>query len=205
MTTRSPWALEFARRPDEYILGTAPSRFARMLRPLLAPGARVLELGCGEGRDSVFFASSGCDVTAVDISSAGLRKAERLARVVGVEVRWVRGDAARYQPSERFDFVYSCGAIHYVPRRLRARLLARVKAATNPRGIHAHLVFADRTVYVEGNERIDYFTAGELGRVYADWRICWNRRGTITCDRDGRRHRHGVQELIARRTPASGD
>jgi len=198
VTTRSPWALEYARRPDEYVLGTAPSAFARMLRSLLVPGARVLELGCGEGRDSVFFASCGCDVTAVDVSAAGLRKAERLARRAGVEVRWVHGDAARYLPKDQFDFVYSCGAIHYVPRRLRAGLLARVKAATSSIGVHAHLVFTDRTIYVEQNERIDYFTAGELGRAYADWWVWWNGHGTITCDRDGRPHLHGVEELIAR-------
>jgi tellurite methyltransferase len=204
VTTRSPWALEYARRPDEYVLGTAPSAFARRLRSLLAPGVRVLELGCGEGRDSVFFASCGCDVTAVDVSAAGLRKAERLARTAGVEVRWVHCDAARYLPKGTFDFVYSCGAIHYVPCRLRARLLARLKAATSPTGVHAHLVFTDHTVYVEWNERIDYFRAGELAQVYADWQICWNGHGTIACDRDGRPHLHGVEELIARRTPASG-
>lgn len=197
MTTRSPWALEYARRPHEYVLGTAPSSFARMLRSLLVPGARVLELGCGEGRDSVFFAGCGCDVTAVDVSAAGLRKAERLARHAGVEVCWVRADIARYRPRQQFDFVYSCGAIHYVPRRLRAGLLARVKAATSPVGIHAHLVFTDRAVYVEQDERIDYFAASELGRCYAGWRIWWNGRGTIACDRDGQPHRHGVQELVA--------
>ena len=199
MATRSPWALEYARRPDEYVLGTSPSPFARMLRSLLAPGARVLELGCGEGRDSVFFASCGCDVTAVDVSAAGLRKAERLARSVGVGVRWVHGDAARYLPTGQFDFVYSCGAIHYLPRRLRARLLARLKAATSPVGAHAHLVFTNRRVYVEKNERIDYFTDGELGRCYADWAVWWNGRGTIACAQDGRPHRHGVEELVAHR------
>lgn len=199
MTTRSPWALEYARRPREYVLGTAPSPFARMLRSMLAPGARVLELGCGEGRDSVFFASCGCDVTAVDVSAAGLRKAERLARDAGVDVRWVHGDAARYGPRGEFDFVYSCGAIHYVPRQHRAGLLERLKTATSPAGVHAHLVFTNRAVYVERNERIDYFLAGELGGDYADWLIWWNGRGTISCDQDGRPHRHGVEELVARR------
>jgi tellurite methyltransferase len=203
MSTWSPWALEYARRPDEYVLGTAPSAFARTLRSLLVAGSRVLELGCGEGRDSVFFARCGCDVTAVDVSAAGLRKAERLARLAGVEVRWVHGDAARYLPEGPFDFVYSCGAIHYLPRRRRAGLLARVKAATSATGIHAHLVFTDRAVYVEKNERIDYFSVGELVRAYEDWRISRNGRGTIRCDQDGRSHLHSVEELIAHRVAAS--
>jgi tellurite methyltransferase len=202
MTTRSPWAREYARRPDEYVLGTTPSTFARSLRAVLVPGARVLELGCGEGRDSVFFARCGCDVTAVDVSAAGLRKGERLARWARVDVRWVHADAARYLPAGPFDLVYSCGAIHYVPRRARRGLLARVKALTRPAGLHAHLVFTDRAVYVEKNERIDYFTAGELRGAYADWQISRDVHGTITCDRDGRPHVHGVEEVVARRPPA---
>src|SRR5262245_9826025 len=159
---------------------------------------RVVGIGCGAGGDGVCLASRGCGVRAVGVSIAGLRKAGRLARRAGVEVHWVHADAARYLPQGRFDFVYSCGAIHYVPRRLRARLLARVKAATSPVGVHAHLVFTDREVYVERNERIDYFGAGELGRSYADWRTWWSGHGTIRCDQDGRAHRHGVEELVAR-------
>jgi len=80
-----------------------------------------------------------------------------------------------------------------------------VKAATSPTGIHAHLVFTDRTVYVEKDERVDYFTAGELSGVYDDWEISWNGHGTIPCDQDGQPHRHGVEELIARRPDIKED
>jgi tellurite methyltransferase len=44
---------------------------ARQVSALLPPGARVLDLGCREGRDSVFFAERGFDVTGVDIARAG--------------------------------------------------------------------------------------------------------------------------------------
>jgi len=53
---RSPWAREYARTPKTYIWGTGASSLAREVSALLPPGARVLDLGCGEGRDSVFFA-----------------------------------------------------------------------------------------------------------------------------------------------------
>src|SRR5437764_12006213 len=42
--------------------------------PLLPPEARVLDLGCGEGRNAFFLAGRGCEVTAVDISAAGIEK-----------------------------------------------------------------------------------------------------------------------------------
>jgi tellurite methyltransferase len=202
--THSPWAREYERTPHEYILGTAPSEFAHAVRGLVSPGARVLEVGCGEGRDSVFFATRGCEVTSLDVSAAGLRKAERLARAHRVRIRWVCGDAAREIPGGPFDLVYSCGAIHYVPRDRRSGLFSRLKAVTSPGGHHAHVVFTDRRVHVEMREQIDYFTIGELRRAYADWAVLGCESGLISCAQDGTRHCHSVDQLVARKAGTTG-
>lgn len=196
--TRSPWAREYARKPNAYIWGTSPSPFARKVRALLPRGARVLDLGCGEGRDSVFFATQGFDVTGLDISRAGLRKAERLARAHHATVHWVHGDMARAAITGPFDLVYSCGTIHYVPRRQRSQFFSRLQALTGPGGYHAHIVFTDRVVYVEKREVIDYFVPGELRGAYADWPIIECHDTIIGCQQDGTRHRHSVERLIAR-------
>ena len=195
---RSPWAREYVRRPKDYIWGTEPSSLAREVSALLPPAARVLDLGCGEGRDSVFFASRGFEVTGVDASLAGLRKAERLAGERGLEVRWLQGDMAHLPLDGAFDLVYSCGAIHYVPRRARARLFPRLKALTLPGGYHACVVFTDRLVYREKGEVIDYFVPGELTGAYANWLIIRREEQTIACAQDGTRHRHSVELLIAK-------
>ena len=195
---RSPWAREYVRRPKEYIWGTGPSGFAQEVSGLLPPGARVLDLGCGEGRDSVFFATKGFQVTGVDVSRAGLAKAERLARERGVAVRWLCTDMARLRLDGPFDLVYSCGAVHYVPRRRRARLFPRLEALSRPGGHQAHVVFTDRAVYREKGEVIDYFTPGELGGVFGDWLVLRSRETVIDCAQDGTPHRHSVEEIIAR-------
>jgi tellurite methyltransferase len=196
--TRSPWGREYARTPGTYIWGTEASPLAREVSALLPAGARVLDLGCGEGRESVFFAERGFDVTGVDISRAGLAKAERLARERGVGVRWVHADVTRLVVDGPFDLVYSCGAVHYVPRRVRRRLFPRLKALTRPAGLHAHTVFTDRVVYVEKGERIDYFTPGELQECYRDWTALRHAKPLIDCAQDGTPHRHSVEELVVR-------
>jgi hypothetical protein len=61
--TFSPWGREYARTLDRYVFGTAPSEFARAVAPFVRPGDAVLDLGCGEERDSVFFARLGAVVT----------------------------------------------------------------------------------------------------------------------------------------------
>jgi len=197
--TRSPWAREYGRSPHEYIWGTEPSAFARQLAALLPPGARVLDLGCGEGRDSVFFAVHGFDVSGVEISAAGLRKAERLAKERGVNVLWVHGNMARLSLDGPFDLVYSCGAIHYVPRGERARLFPWLQALTRPGGYHGFIVFTDHVIHAEKGEIIDYFAPQELSRAYPGWSILRAARDEFACSRDGVPHRHSVEEFLARR------
>jgi len=197
--TRSPWAREYVRTPREYIWGTEPSPFAGEIAALLPPREPVLDLGCGEGRDSVFFAAAGFAVTGVEVSVAGLRKAERLAQERGVQVRWIHGDMAHVALDGPFGLVYSCGAIHYVPRPLRMRLLARLKRLTPPGGYHGFVVFTDRAVYAEKGEVVDYFAPGELERAYGDWRVLRCEQDDIACSRDGNPHHHSVERFLAAR------
>jgi tellurite methyltransferase len=192
----NPWPRVYLR--GGYTWGTEESGFAREVARYLS-GGRVLDLGCGEGRDAVFFAKQGCEVTGVDISRAGIAKARKLARMKEVKATWMVADLATFRPSREFDLIYSSGSIHYLPRRVRAHLFARLKAQTKPHGFNAHIVFTDRLVYVEFGEVIDYFHTGELRNEYRDWEVLVYKQLQINCRLDGTPHRHGIAKLIARR------
>ena len=196
-TTRSPWDREYRRTPDSYVWGTEATPLAIELADRVAPGRRVLDLGCGEGRDSVFFALRSLDVTGVEASAAGLQKAARLAHERGVRVRWVESVLPELPPLGAFDLIYSCGSIHYVPRRERAELFARLRAMTAPGGLQAHIVFTDRHVYEERGERIEYFEPGELAGAFAPGEVLRREERMIDCKQDGRRHQHSVEVLLA--------
>ena len=198
-TTWSPWAREYARTPERYVFGTGPSDFALEVARLVQPGDYVLDLGCGEGRDSVFFAERGAVVWGVDVSAAGLDKARRLARKHRVRVRWIHGPASDLLPSGPFDLIYSCGSLHYVSRDRRAALFARLRAVTRPGGHHAHLVFTDRLVHEEKGEIVEYYRAGELREAFVDWQILKGDDHVISCAQDGTVHGHAVEEIVATR------
>ena len=71
----------------------------------LTPG-RVLDVGCGEGADSVWLAGRGWDVTALEVSGVALDRAARHARDAGVTIRWVHaGLAEAMLPPAYFDLV----------------------------------------------------------------------------------------------------
>jgi len=196
MSMRNPWGLEYSRTPDRYIWGKAPSRFARGLLALVPRRGRILDLGCGEGRDSVYFAEQGFAVTGVDASAAGLEKADKLAAERGVKVKWLCRSMLDLPVAGRFDLVYSCGSIHHVPKEGRSRLFRRLKKLTKPGGVHAHIVFTDESVYAEKGEEIDYFTPGELGAIYADWLVLEDEAGAISCSQDGTAHSHSIERIV---------
>ena len=201
--TWSPWGREYARDPARYVFGTAPSDWGREIARLVRPGDAVLDLGCGEGRDGVFFAELGATVSGLDLSADGLAKARRLARRQGVSVHWIAGCMTEALPAGPFDLIFSCGALHYVPRARRGRLFRRLAGMTRPGGHQAHVVFTDRLVYEEKGEVVDYFTAGELRQAFVEWQILRNGERMISCAQDGSVHAHSVEELVAARPVVS--
>jgi tellurite methyltransferase len=159
----------------------------------------VLDLGCGEGRDSVFFAELGARVTGVDLAADGLDKARRLARRRGVRIRWIEGGMTDALPAGPFDLIFSCGTIHYVTGAERRPLFRRLAALTRPGGYQAHVVFTDRVVHEEKGEIVDYFTAGELREAFVEWQVLRHGERVISCAQDGSVHGHSVDELVAAR------
>ncbi|NQX34413.1 methyltransferase domain-containing protein [Herbiconiux sp. VKM Ac-2851] len=76
----------------------------------LAPG-RALDLGCGEGGDSIWLAEQGWTVTGVDISATALARAASHAASRGVDadrIEWVRADLSEWRPSGEYDLVSAC-------------------------------------------------------------------------------------------------
>ena len=95
---------------EEYVYGTKPNAFLEEQLPLLNLGA-ILFACEGEGRNAVFAASLGWNVSAFDGSKEGQKKAHKLAEQTGVTIDYRIGDATEIEyPSESFDcivFIYA--------------------------------------------------------------------------------------------------
>ncbi|MEZ4860638.1 MAG: class I SAM-dependent methyltransferase [Caldilineaceae bacterium] len=69
----------------------------------LAPGSRVLDVGCGTGRHTVELARRGYQMTGLDFSIGMLTEAQKAAQAAGVEVEWIHGDATQFTTEQPFD------------------------------------------------------------------------------------------------------
>ena len=105
----------------EYYYGLEPNDFLAGHYNEI-PEGRVLEIGAGEGRNSVFLAKQGYEVTALDQSTVGLEKARKLAKDQGVEITTVEANLSEFE----FDPDYWQGIIGifcHLPVALRKRVL----------------------------------------------------------------------------------
>lgn len=117
---------------EEYAYGREPNEFLRVEAHRI-PNGRVLCLAEGEGRNAVFLAGLGHEVTVVDFSRQGLRKAENLARQRGVKLNLIHSDLASYEPEDGFAGIVSIFA--HVPESVRRRIHTWVPQALTTGGI----------------------------------------------------------------------
>lgn len=82
-----------------FTYGTKPNDFLQANIDSMIKG-KTLCLAEGEGRNAVFLAMYGFDVTAVDLSSIGLDKAQRLANENGVTIKTIVADLSNFEIEE---------------------------------------------------------------------------------------------------------
>ena len=144
------WRDEWNRRyaGSELLWTAEPNRFLVAETDGLPPG-RALDLACGEGRNAVWLAERGWEVTGVDFAEVGLEKARGLAAARGVEAAWVHADLLEYDPPRAaFDLV----VLLYLqlPADERRRVLAAASEAV-ARGGTMLVVAHDRSNLARGH------------------------------------------------------
>jgi 2-polyprenyl-3-methyl-5-hydroxy-6-metoxy-1,4-benzoquinol methylase len=123
----------------------------------IAPGTRVLDVGCGVGRWSTMLARRGARVTGVDLSPTMIREAQRRASAfdVGDRCRFLVQDLAGLEAGEQFDVVLGVTVLQHIldPKAWRAAL-QRMTGHLAPGGRMVLLEAAPRRVAQQCNTTI---------------------------------------------------
>lgn len=103
-------------------------------------GSRVLDVGCGNGRNAQWFAEQGANVVGIDITGEvlDLVRGRMPAGVTLVQTDVLRGAL----PDGQFDVVYDSGCFHHIAPHRRATYLERVLPLVKPGGLYGITAFA---------------------------------------------------------------
>lgn len=128
------WSDRYRAAGEAYLFGTAPNRYLAAQASLFAPGMRALSVADGEGRNAVWLAEQGLDVTATELSPVAIEKAEALAASRSVKVDFALADALNWiYPDEAFDLVVAV-FIQFAAPDERATLFDRLQRTLRPGG-----------------------------------------------------------------------
>ncbi|MFI2751994.1 class I SAM-dependent methyltransferase [Cellulomonas sp. P22] len=136
----------------------------------IGPGTRVLELGCGPGRNAVWLAQQGAEVDALDLSDTALTWARERADEAGVSVRFVQADIFAWPDGhEPYDVVYDSGCFHHLPPHRRVSYRSLLEAMVRPGGHFALSCFAAGAMGTQAPD-VDLYRTGSLagGLAYSD-------------------------------------
>ncbi len=159
--------------PDYYDMYTEPNEaaFARLylerIRPQaeaagIRPPAAVLDAGCQSGRLVIPLAKQGFQVTGIDTSGFGLRRARAHAKTAGVEPEFIQGDVTEtlLRQPRQFDLVL-CTEVVYLSREYR-KMMDVLAASVRPGGLLC-VSHRPRSYYViEALRQSDVATAAEV-------------------------------------------
>lgn len=181
---------------------TGPTMDVNEFYELFPKNAHVLDVGCGEGRNSLFMASLGNDVDAFDISENGIKKAKHIADQKGLHINYFCCDLASFVFEKEYDIILSHGVLHLPYKDVRDTFIEKMKAHTKVGGYNAIGIFTNRCPATPDNAPYTHslFNVGELPDKYKDWEIVHHLEGTFTDSHPGGiRHEHAFERIIAKR------
>ncbi|KAA6183470.1 class I SAM-dependent methyltransferase [Thiohalocapsa marina] len=127
------WDQRFDR--EDYLYGTEPSQFLVAQSEWLHPGQRALAIAEGEGRNAVYLAERGLQVTAVDSSRIALAKARTLAENRAVQVDFRHSDLQHWHWAPAAYDLVTAIFIQFAEPALRSAIFAGMQQTLAPGGL----------------------------------------------------------------------
>jgi tellurite methyltransferase len=162
----------------------------------------VLDVGCGEGRNSVFLAEQGHRVDAFDISVNGIEKARLIAKIKNAEVNFFVQNLGEFQFTKDYDVIISHGVLHLPEKIIRDRFIEKMQKFTKIGGYNVIGVFTNRLPATVDNAPFtkSLFAVGELPQKYDAWEIVHHLEGTFKDTHPGDiHHEHAFERIIAKK------
>lgn len=169
---------DFKYTQKELYWGNKPHALVVRLQKQLPKGSTVLDLGCGEGQNTIYLAKHGFTVTAVDISQVGI---EKIASKKNIHIKTEVADILDHLKSpEKFDAIVCINILHFVKPKDLPYAIERIQSKTKSKGYNviASFINSDKTDKQALRSSGRYFlNKKELQSTYAKWIMHFYKKG----------------------------
>ena len=168
----------------------------------IKPNSLILDVGCGEGRNSMFLSEQGHKVEAFDLSEAGIEKAKRTAANKKLDVDFFVCDLGKFVFGKDYDAILSHGVLHLPEKTVRDKFIAEAQKHTKAGGYNIIGIFTNRLPATPDNAPFtkSLFDVGELPAKYAGWTILAHDESTFKDSHPGGvSHEHSYERIIAQK------
>lgn len=197
------WDARYA--TDTYLFGKDPAVFLTRQAARIPDGSRVLCVADGEGRNSVYLASLGHDITAFDPSPNAVAKARALAAAAGVTVDFNIAGLDDWDWSQPTDVIAAI-FIQFLNSDARAAVFTTFRDALPPGGLLLLHGYAPRQVEygTGGPPFVDHmYTLPMLEDAFAGWDILHSADyDAVIEEGPGHSGKSGLIDFIARKPAA---
>lgn len=97
----------------------------------------LLDIGCGDGKDSLFFAKKGLNVTSIDFSESGIKKLSEITKEKKLKnIKAIQKDITKLNfKNNSFDIIYAHLSLHYFKDKLTTKIFNKLYDILKPNGI----------------------------------------------------------------------
>ena len=174
LTDDVEWFLEFYCEPKDYF----PKKYnsnpvhSEVLEAMqfLSPG-KALDLGCGQGRNALFLAQQGFDVTAVDQNELALEILQSIVEQEDLEMTVGLYDINSAALTQTYDLIVSTVVLMFLQADRIPAIIQNMQDQTNPGGYNLIVCAMDTEDYPCQVPFSFTFKEGELADYYKDWEL----------------------------------
>ncbi len=186
----------------EKVASLAPIDSIDKLMSVLIPAPRILDIGCGSGRDAKIFQSMGAEVIGIDFCANLLDIAKAHAPTVNFQLM----DIEELDfPEETFDAVWAASSLLHLPKSVLPSVLARIHAILEEDGYFYLTLKKGSGELLEIDQRYEgaaqkfwaYYEADEIKKILAEAQFA-----VLTCDlieKNHSYHSHAAYRLFCRK------